>query len=624
MWTTLLRPSSLRNQSTELRRMTQFKNKPAPSVPPSLLGAMKALFSLLSRKRKLQLLLLAPALLVGALAEMASIAAIVPFLTLISDPENVLKIPGFAWLLAQFELDLREDGLKVATLLFVVIVLVAGVTRLGIAYVTEKLGASIGADLQASVYTRLLYQPYSFHVQRNTSESISDTDKASAVTATIILPTLRSITNIVLAVFIIVGVFLVNPWVAVAAGLGFSLIYFFVSVVTRSQATRISHVQARVGPTMLKARQEALGGIRDVLLDRSQPIYVSLFRSLQYKLVNASVRRMVLMEVPRVGVESLGVIFLAGLAFFMTSRVETAVGVLPALGALALGAQRLLPLMQQTYNNWISVASSHYLLLDVVDALRRPIDAKYEVAPDPLALPFRSSIVVDKVEFRYTPATPVVLKGLSLSIRKGQRIGLIGKTGCGKSTLTDIIMGLLEPTDGALLVDGQPITKANVGHWQAHIAHVPQAIYLSDTSLAENIAFGVPVDQIDMQRVRRAARQAEVSDFIEALEDGYQTFVGERGVRLSGGQRQRIGIARALYRQASVLILDEATSALDNATEAAVMQSIEALADDLTIIMIAHRLSTLDQCDVIFRLESGRVVEVLYPKQASVKAVTTA
>jgi ATP-binding cassette subfamily B protein len=210
-----------------------------------------------------------------------------------------------------------------------------------------------------------------------------------------------------------------------------------------------------------------------------------------------------------------------------------------------------------------------------------------------------------KVSFRYSSQMPYVLKQLNLSIVKGSRVGFIGTTGSGKSTLLDIIMGLLQPTDGTLEIDGQAITFANNRSWQAHIAHVPQAIFLADSSIEENIAFGVPKDQIDFQRVRQAAQQAQIAESIESWPDQYQTFVGERGIRLSGGQRQRIGIARALYKKADVIIFDEATSALDNETEQAVMQAIEGLSKDLTLLIIAHRLSTLKNCTQIVELGEG-------------------
>jgi ATP-binding cassette subfamily B protein len=216
------------------------------------------------------------------------------------------------------------------------------------------------------------------------------------------------------------------------------------------------------------------------------------------------------------------------------------------------------------------------------------------------------------VRFRYAPELPEVLQGLDLEIRHGERIGLIGSTGSGKSTLVDLVMGLLPPSGGRLLVDGQnlhdPAHAERLAGWRAAVAHVPQSIYLADSSIAENIAFGVPRHAIDLARVKQAAEQAQIAGFIESSPEGYASFVGERGIRLSGGQRQRIGIARALYKKARVIVLDEATSALDTTTEDAVMEAVEELSRDLTMVMIAHRLSTVQRCDRVVRLDHGVVV----------------
>jgi ATP-binding cassette subfamily B protein len=231
----------------------------------------------------------------------------------------------------------------------------------------------------------------------------------------------------------------------------------------------------------------------------------------------------------------------------------------------------------------------------------------HKVNPEPII--FEKSIKLENLSFKYNQDGAIVLKDLNITLEKGKRYGCIGTTGCGKSTLLDVIMGLLNPTKGELKIDDKVIDKHNYRSWQVILAHVPQAIYLSDTSLAENIAFGIEVDKIDMKRVKEAAHKAQIAETIEALPQKYDTFVGERGVRLSGGQRQRIGIARALYKNAKVIVFDEATSALDNETELAVMEGIEQLADDLTILIVAHRVSTLKRCDKIFRMDKGEVIE---------------
>jgi ATP-binding cassette subfamily B protein len=279
------------------------------------------------------------------------------------------------------------------------------------------------------------------------------------------------------------------------------------------------------------------------------------------------------------------------------------------LGVLAFGAQRLLPVMQQAYASWSSIQGGKASLQDALDLLDQPL-------PDHInnlsfqVLKFKKQIAIKQLSFRYGNTTPYILKELDFKISKGSRVGFIGSTGSGKSTLLDIIMGLLQPTEGFLEVDEELITKQNQRSWHSHIAHVPQAIFLSDGTIEENIAFGVPRHLIDRKRVLRSAEQAQISESIESWPNKYQTLVGERGVRLSGGQRQRIGIARALYKQADVIILDEATSALDNDTEEAVMKVINNLNPDLTIMIVAHRISTLRNCSQIIKLNNGRIESI--------------
>ena len=302
--------------------------------------------------------------------------------------------------------------------------------------------------------------------------------------------------------------------------------------------------------------------------------------------------------------EPLGIILIIALAYSLAQQAEGFSKAIPILGTIAMGAQRLLPAMQQAYAAWSSIRASHAPLQDALDLLDQPLP-DYANQPAAQPLPFKHNISLKQLGFRYNTQMPYVIKQLNLTIAKGSRVGFIGITGSGKSTLLDIVMSLLQPTDGRLEIDGQAVTPDNYRAWQAHIAHVPQAIFLADSSIEENIAFGVPKGQIDHERVRQASQQAQIADSIKSWPEQYQTFIGERGIRLSGGQRQRIGIARALYKQASVLIFDEATSALDNDTERAVMQVIENLGDEFTVVIVAHRLTTLKNCTQIVELEDG-------------------
>jgi len=349
-----------------------------------------------------------------------------------------------------------------------------------------------------------------------------------------------------------------------------------------------------------------LGGIRDVLIDGTQATYCKVFRLADMSLRRAEANNQIIAQSPRYGVESLSIVLIVVLAYFLSSGEEGVLGALPLLGALAIGAQRMLPMLQQAYSAWSGIRGGQAVLRDALMLLEQPLP-EYSEGTMKAEILFQQSIKLEDIKFRYRGDAPWVLTGVDLEIKKGSCIGFIGTTGSGKSTVLDIIMALLFATEGSIKVDGVIITNKNHRGWQSRIAHIPQAIFLSDASIAENIAFGVPKEDIDHNLVNQAAKQAQIHDTIMNWVGHYNTVVGERGICLSGGQRQRIGIARALYKQADVLILDEATSALDNATEKAVMDAIRDAHKDNTILMVAHRLSTLKGCDQIIELENGAI-----------------
>jgi len=355
---------------------------------------------------------------------------------------------------------------------------------------------------------------------------------------------------------------------------------------------------------VIKALQEGLGGIRDVLIDGTQAIYCKTFRQADLPIRRAIANNQIMASSPRYGVESLGMVLIAGLAYYLSNTQGSLVGALPLLGALAIGAQRMLPMLQQVYGAWSKIRGAEAVVKDALVLLEQPMPSHAE-HDEIEQIAFHKSIQLQQLGFQYQDDSPTVIDGLDLVIKAGTNTGFIGTTGSGKSTLLDIVMALLHPTKGKMLVDGVDITEENHRGWQSHIAHIPQAIFLSDATIAENIAFGILKDKIDLELVKKAAQQAQIHETIINWEYQYETMVGERGVRLSGGQRQRIGMARALYKQANVLILDEATSALDNATEKAVMDAIHNEHRGITILMVAHRLSTLQACDKIVELENG-------------------
>ena len=575
-----------------------MKSSDKISFIPELL---KRLWHHISPRRRGQFGLLLILMIVASFAEIISIGAVIPFLAVLTAPERIFQLPIVQPVITFLGLTSSSQLLLPLTITFGLAAIFSGSIRLFLLWSSTRLSYATGADLSISIYRRTLYQPYSVHVARNSSEIISGITNKTGVVIASLTNGLNFISSAIILLAILITLISVDPVIALAAFGGFGLLYGLIIKVTRknllANSQRISLEQTRV----IKSLQEGLGGIRDVLIDGSQAIYCQIYRNSDLPMRRAQGNNLFVSSSPRYALEALGMMLIAVLAYVLARQPDGIARAIPVLGALALGAQRMLPILQQAYGSWSSIQGYRASLKDALELLDQPLPDYVDKAPAK-PLPFREQILLRSLSFRYTSQTPWVLKNLNLSIVKGSRIGFIGMTGSGKSTLLDIVMGLLSPTDGTLKVDGQLIDAGNNRAWQAHIAHVPQAIYLADSTIEENIAFGIPKEKIDHNRVKQAAQQAQIADIIETWPKKYQTYVGERGIRLSGGQRQRIGIARALYKQADIIIFDEATSALDNETEQAVMQSIESLGNDLTVLIIAHRLTTLKNCTQIVEL----------------------
>lgn len=574
----------------------------------SLRPLLQSLWKHINPERRLQFSLLFLVMILTAFAEVISIGAVMPFLGALTAPNQIFVHPIAQPLIRALSLTEPEQLLFPLTAAFVIGALLSGVMRLVLLWTQTRLSHAIGADFSISIYRRTLYQPYSVHVQRNSSEVITGVStKANYVVHNTIMPFLTVCSNSLIMVFILVALVAIEPIVAIGSFMGFAAIYVVVTLATKKglerDSLRVNHESNQV----LKALQEGLGGIRDVLIDGTQSTYCKIFRNSDLPLRRALANISIISSCPRPIIEALGTVLIAVLAYSLANSSTGITGAIPVLGALALGAQRLLPVLQHSYAAWAVIRGGQASLLETLKLLDQKLPAYADESPAS-PIPFNSHITLKNISFRYTENNPLVIQpGFNLSIPKGSRIGLIGTTGSGKSTLLDLIMGLLPPTLGSLMIDDVSITEENYRAWQLRIAHVPQAIFLADTSIAENIAFGIPVEEIDHTQVRVAAFKAQIGQTIESWDQQYDTLVGERGVRLSGGQRQRLGIARALYKKADVIVFDEATSSLDNDTESAVMEALEGLGDDLTLIIVAHRLSTLRNCTKVIELEHGRI-----------------
>lgn len=566
---------------------------------------IKRLLKHIPQKRKLSFIFLLAFVLINSLFEMLSVGILVPFLGVLTSPEKALSVKFIQPIVYLFNIKDHAELLLVLTVSLCLIISISALLRLTLLWFSTRLAFETGVDLGLSIYRRTLYQPYKIHCSRNSSDTISViTSKVNTVIKEIIYPTINLINYFILLVGLILILIFIEPVIILIAFCTISVIYLSITNFTRKKQLINSQKIAYQSTKVIKSLQEGLGAIRDILIDSSQETYCSIYQNAEIQFRRAQGNNHYIINSPRYIIEAIGLLSIIGASYFFSKANAGLVNSLPVIGALAFGAQRMLPLMQQIYSAWSTIRSGQVSFEDTLRLLEQPLPNYLKQTTGEI-ITFNNEIILKSVEFRYSEESPLVLDRISILFPKNKRIGIIGSSGCGKSTLIDIVMGLLEPSKGVLEVDGRLITPLNVNSWMSHIAHVPQNIFLLDASIEENIAFGQK--EIDINLVINAAKKARIAEYIESLPNQYKTNVGERGVRLSGGQRQRIGIARALYKQSSLIVLDEATSALDNKTEYEIMESIKAL-DNVTVIIVAHRFSTLKDCHQIYELRDGKIM----------------
>ncbi len=566
--------------------------------PATIWRDLKRIYAQMSPARRRQFYRLIGLMCVGAIAELATIGSVVPFLSLLSNPEAFSRL---GWL--------NIGNLPAAALLFATLVLIAGATRLYLAWTVQDFSYRLGHEVMVAIERRVLLQPYSFHLEQNTSSLLAAIEKVEVLVFDALLPSMQALAAAFLAIFIVAALLYIEPVTALIAAAAFSAVYMAVSVAAGRRLAANSDAIGRSFNERMKIAQESLGGIRDVIIDGSHDFYLRLFQQVDLQLCVARANTAFIAAAPRYIIETVGIVILAAIAVVVAQRDGGLAAALPALGAIALGAQRLLPLLQQIYTGWSTSSGYISIIGQVVELLRLPV-AEPSRDDEGKALPLRKSIDVVNLGFSYPGRGRAGLTGVSFQVPAGSAVALVGETGSGKSTLADLLMGLLDPATGEIRIDGVPLGSENRRQWQRSISHVPQSIFLADTTIARNVALGCPQQEIDDSRVADALRLAQLDTFVSSLPEGHGTIIGERGIRLSGGQRQRLGIARAIYKQTPVLVLDEATSALDEATEQAVFQGLEELRmKGRTLVIIAHRLSTIAHCDLVVRLEDGRLVE---------------
>ncbi len=582
----------------------------------------RRLFSLLSRSERRDSFILIGMILTMALLEMVGVASIVPFIAVLAKPEIIETNQYLAWIYKEAGFTSTTDMLFLLGCLVFLAVVVSTAFKALTSYAMSRYVQFRTYSIGQRLVEGYLRQPYQWFLNRHSSDlGKSVLNETSRVVSGAILPMMNLLSDCAMAVAMLALIIAVDPLIALYLGSALIAGYALTYLLFRNRLALLGKQRVQADKRRFRILSEAFGGIKDIKVKGLEAGYLERFEATAHDLARLQVKGKLIAQLPKHVVEILAFGGMILVVLYLMRRPDGLAGALPIIALYAFAGQRLIPALHQFYAGLSNLRYAE----PAVNALYEDFAS---LAPDPKLisvpgrLPFEQALILNRVGYRYPQASRQAVEDVELSVLARTSVGFVGATGSGKSTTVDIITGLLRPQKGKVMIDGQELTPECVRAWQRGIGYVPQHIYLSDDTIAANIAFGVPEDQIDQEAVVHAAQVANLHNFVSReLPEAYDTLVGERGVRLSGGQRQRIGIARALYHRPHTLVLDEATSALDNVTEAAVMQAVQALGHKITIIIVAHRLSTVKDCDKIYLFEGGNLIGAgLYNELAAANA----
>tara|TARA_B100000886_G_scaffold183256_1_gene125758 strand:+ start:5778 stop:7523 length:1746 start_codon:yes stop_codon:yes gene_type:complete len=565
------------------------------------------LFFLLSKKRKIQIWFLIFFQLMNGILEFFSISAIVPFLSIFVLNNDMRNIPIVGSILISFGIDDISKSFFIITFFFCLFILLSTFFRIFNLRYTYKLAANIEIELSKKIFKDNILQPYISYTQKNSSDFISITTEKVSSTTKAFSSFLLLTGSLILGIFIVISLLVIN-WQIISIASIFLLFYYLI-IYKKVSKTLYKNGKsiASISPIRLRLIQEVFLGFRDIVVNGTENIYIELFNKFdsEYKLRGASTRFISIF--PRYLIEGILIFILAISGYNLYLLNFNLINFIPIFGSAIYAFQKLLPLIQLAYATWADYSARYHTFIEVLFELEsNKSKRKRKKTNDDLL--FNNSVELKNIYFGYDSSN-YILQDINFIIKKGEHIGIFGETGSGKSTLLDIIIGLLPPSKGDILIDDQSLYKKDSNsNWTSKIAHVSQNIFLKEGSIAENIAYGQSSKEFDLDLLIKASRMAQIYDFIQQTEKGFDTNVGERGIRLSGGQRQRITIARAIYKSREILVLDEATSALDDKTEELIIESLKR-DKNLTIIMVTHRLKSLRICDRVFNVEKSKLFE---------------
>ena len=572
-----------------------------------MLLMIKRIWQHMEKRRRRQFFYIFFLSLVSTLLEVVSVGSVLPFIAAITSPDKLFSMDKMSFFISYFNITNPKQMLLPLTIIFISVVLFSGFVRLALLWLQTRFSFSVGIELSSKMYKNSLNQEYLIHTDSNSNKAISDIIlKSEMFVDGAILPAVVILNSLFILLALFIFLIVLDPYISIASILSFVSIYLIVSISIKKKLSQYSKTIVENQDKVFQSLAEGFGSIRDIILGKLHKIFLDNFTNIYSTLRNRQASIAILGSVPRYAIESIGMAIIAIIVYSMTNREIVPTYIFPILGSFILAMQRALPSLHAIFSSWANLKGSTEPILDALNLLEQiePSNGLNNKQREDFS--FLKAIEFKNVGFLYKKNSKGV-RNINLKINSGECVGVIGETGSGKSTLLDLIMGFVSPQEGEMFVDDVLITKNNIIEWQSNIAHVPQKVFLIDASILDNIAFGKEINQIDFEQLSFALKAAQLSDFIDSLDDGYNTVVGEDGAKLSGGQKQRIGIARALYnKNASLLVFDEATSALDYETELKVIKAILELTT-MTILLVSHRQSTLDNCSSLIRIKDGEI-----------------
>jgi ABC-type multidrug transport system fused ATPase/permease subunit len=564
--------------------------------------AYRLVLQLLNQREKRKLLFILLLMVVGSVFEVLSLGMVVPIIGLLTKPNYVESVPFVKFVFGDIS---QENFALIAMLMMLIVFVVKTVFLVWKVWVQRGYSNEVTTRVSRDLYAKYLRQPYAYFLTQNSSTLIRNSQNSNALMDGVIDPLLLVTSEAMVSGGLLLLLIWIEPIGTLATLCIFGSGAWLFRQITSKRIRQWGEADNFHKGQLIQQLQQGFGGIKDVKLHRREGYFITRYSDHLIGSASVSRRFSVASASPKFGLELLTIVCLALLVSVMVTIGDGLSGVLPVLGLFGAASFRILPAINQVIGNFQLINRSRPVLNYLSHDLALGVEPTESLECEGIEF---SELEIRDLRFNYAGTKREALAGVSISIMRGEAVGLVGQSGSGKSTLVDVLLGFLTPSAGSVFVNGANI-ESSLQWWRSRVGYVPQSIFLTDDTLRRNIAFGLPEEEIDENAVRTALRSAQLEEFVSSLPERENTMVGERGVRLSGGQRQRIGIARALYNNPEVLVLDEATSSLDTETEHGVMQAVQALQGDKTVIIVAHRLSTVEYCDRLYRLDAGRIVD---------------